>query len=161
MGPAVPNTPASTAMQKTCWKPRRNTISSPSPLPCRDPQIWEAPITHMDMKAKKIIQRTKHTSPLHSRKGRSSTFGNLLLPFILLNLPYRHHSIWRLSKHHYTKSKEASSHTAHLHEHLCSDTGELWTNQSRIQERCQSQRSCSLKAEVSKAYFGCTGTIHY
>lgn len=84
--------------------------------------------------AKKIIQRTKHTSPLHSRKGRSSTFGNLLLPFILLNLnlPYRHHSIWRLSKHHYTKSKEASSHTAHLHEHLCSDTGELWTNQSKM-----------------------------
>lgn len=69
--------------------------------------------------AEKVIQRTKHSSPLHIKKRRSSTLGPLFLPFTLLNLPHGHHSVCRSSKHpaqhHYMKSKEASS----LIQHIC------------------------------------------
>lgn len=67
--------------------------------------------------AEEIRQRTKCSSPLHSKKRRSST--TLLLPFTLLNLPYGHHSAADPPNiqpaNHYMKNKAASS----LAQHIC------------------------------------------
>lgn len=125
----------------------------------RFPKQWSSNNTHGcegNSMAEKVIQRTKHSSPLHS-KGWFNTLSTFLLPFTLLNLPYRHHSVCRPSKHpaqhHSTKSKEASS----LAQHICRRISVVTQGNCRLikaeyprKDAC-SQASCTLKARVSEA----------